>query len=315
VRDRLFAYFLGPGKELDIYLTAFRIPDFLYVVLSTLISATVLIPLLSKTKDGATQEKTDEINTLFTVFFSLTGILSLFVFFLMPYIAKAIAPGFDQDSLHKLVLLSRLMLISPMVLAVSNFIGSINQYHKKFLAYAMAPVFYNIGIILGVSFLYKKIGLLGLGLGVICGAILHLGIQLTGYLSSTKIVSFIKVRDLSIIKNVLRLSIPRTLTLALFNLLLIVIISIASHFEAGSISLLTFSFNIGLVPLSLIGNSFATAAFPYLISLAVNDRPNFYILIEKLLQLRKFLCHRIHLQGYCLLYFFVNFYLKSFAKV
>lgn len=280
VRDRLFAYYLGPGKELDIYLTAFRIPDFLYVILSTLISATVLIPLLSQTK-GDTEKHRNDVNILFTVFFSLTGVLALVLFISMPFIASLIAPGFNPESTTRLIFLSRIMLVSPMLLAISNFIGSINQFHKKFFAYAMAPVFYNIGIIFGIAILYKKFGLFGLGLGVILGAMFHLVVQMSGYVFSTKVLSFTKITNFSIIKKVLKLSIPRTFTLALFNLLLIVIISIASHFEPGSISLLTFAFNIGLVPLSLVGNSFATAAFPYLISFALNDKENFNILVDK----------------------------------
>lgn len=284
VRDRLFAHFIGPGRELDIYLTAFRIPDFLYIILSTLISATVLIPLLSQSYNLEKEngnESDSNINTLFTIFMSFTLILSIIVFLAMPFIVLFIAPGFDGESLHRLVFLSRIMLISPIILAASNFIGSINQFYKKFFAYALAPVFYNIGIIIGISFFYKKIGLIGLGVGVLCGAIFHLATQLIAYSNSEYKLSLVRVKDIEILKKVLSISIPRTLTLSLFNLLLIIITALASKFQEGSISLINFSFNIALVPLSLVGIPFATAAFPYLVSIHKTDIQSFRLLIEK----------------------------------
>lgn len=286
VRDRLFAHFLGPGKDLDIYLTAFRIPDFLYVLLSTLISATVLIPLLSKGKNISETTNLEEnsghdVNTLFTVFFVLTCFLSILIFFFMPLIATFIAPGFDAESTTRLIFLSRIMLLSPILLATSNFIGSINQYYKKFFAYAMAPVFYNIGLIIGVALFYNYFGIVGLGFGVVCGALLHLSTQLVGYASSGYKLAFIRVKKISILKDVLKLSIPRTLTLALFNLLFIVIIAIASGLTTGSISLLTFAFNIALVPLALVGIPFATASFPYLVSIHKTDMTSFRQIVER----------------------------------
>jgi len=48
VRDRSLAHFLGPSAHLDVYYAAFRVPDFLYVSIASLVSITVLIPFLIK---------------------------------------------------------------------------------------------------------------------------------------------------------------------------------------------------------------------------------------------------------------------------
>lgn len=283
IRDHLFARFIGPGPMLDVYLAAFRIPDFLYVVLSALISATILIPLLSK-HDTSESVETDRVNILFSFFIRCVFFICMVVFILMPFISHLIAPGFTSEQNHKLILLSRIMLLSPIMLGVSNFIGSINQYHKKFFAYASAPVLYNLGIILGIVFFYKHFGILGLGFGVILGGLFHLITQLVAYFSSDYSLKFVRVRDLTVIKDILRVSIPRSFTLSLTSLLMIIITSIASRYATGSISLVSFAFNIALVPLALIGMPFATASFPYFVNLYREKKESAFPLVEKTLE-------------------------------
>jgi putative peptidoglycan lipid II flippase len=281
IRDRLFAYYIGPGQDLDVYLAAFRVPDFLYIILSTLISATVLIPLLAK-DESETERK--RINTLFSVFLMCVIVLSVLTMLLMPLIARLVAPGFSSIQTDKLILLSRIMLISPIMLGISNFIGSINQYYKKFFAYATAPVMYNLGIIFGIIFFYRYFGLFGLGLGVIMGGLLHLLTQLLAYRSSPYTLTLTKVKDMSVITDVLRVSIPRTVTLSLSSLLLLILTAIASFLGPGSISLMTFALNIAFVPLGLIGIPFATASFPYLVSLFKEKNPSVNLVIEATLE-------------------------------
>lgn len=67
-----------------------------------------------------------------------------------------------------------------------------------------------------------------------------------------------------------KISIPRTLTLSFNSLAFIVLISIASHLDEGSISLFTFSYNLQSVPLGIIGVSYSVAAFPMLTKAFVN---------------------------------------------
>lgn len=280
VRDRLFSYYIGPGINLDVYLAAFRIPDFLYVILSTLISATILIPLLSKSDDS----EGDKINTIFSFFILATVVLSVITMLLMPWIAHFIAPGFSDYDTHRLVILSRIMLLSPIILGISNFIGSVNQYYKKFFGYAMAPVMYNVGIIIGIVFFYRFFGIMGLGFGVLAGAFLHFLTQIIVYSSSSYKLTFIKISDFSFIKEILKISIPRTATLSLSALLFIIMISIMSYLKPGTISLTTFALNIASVPLGLIGVPFATASFPYLVTLFKNKDKETEFVIEETLQ-------------------------------
>lgn len=247
VRDRLLAHAFGASGTLDIYYAAFRIPDFLYVSLASFVSVTVLIPILLEKMAGKEEISDDSrkfINDVFTVFFVTIILVSVALFFLIPFVVPFIAPGFDSESLDKLVTLSRILLLSPFLIGVSNLIGSITQAFRRFFVYALSPVLYNIGIIIGIVFFYPIFGLPGLAYGVLLGALLHLAIQIPVLLSRRFLPSISFNIDFSSIKQIVLTSLPRTITLSLNQLSLIVIVAIASLIEEGSVSVFNFSYNL-----------------------------------------------------------------------
>lgn len=265
-RDRFIAHFIGPGEALDAYYAAFRIPDFIFISIASLASITVLIPfILNRMQNGViTEEAKTFLNSIFTVFFSVMILVSVFAFILMPNISFYIAPGFSIEMQDKVVELSRIMLLSPLLLGLSNLFGSITQLFRKFFIYALSPIFYNLGIIIGILFLYPSWGIRGLAFGVVLGALMHFLIQMFASMNSgfhPRFISDIKFKE---IKKVVLISLPRTLGLSLNNISLIVIVSFASYLSHGSISIFNLSLNLQSVPLGIIGLSYAVAAFPNL---------------------------------------------------
>ncbi len=265
-RDRAIAHFIGPSKMLDTYYAAFRIPDLIFISIASLFSITVLIPfILNKMKGGVvTQEARNLLNSIFTVFFISISVVSVVVFIFLPYLVPKITPGFDLEMQKKVVELSRIMLLSPIFLGLSNLFGSITQLFKKFFIYALSPILYNLGIIAGVFFLYPIFGIHGLAYGVVLGALFHFLVQVTASFHSGFKLRFVSKVDFSEIKKITLISIPRTLGLALNNIALIVIVSVASFLESGSISVFNLSLNLQSVPLGIIGLSYAVASFPSL---------------------------------------------------
>jgi len=265
-RDRSLAHFIGPGETLDVYYAAFRIPDLIFISIASLASITVLIPfILSRmSEDKVTPEARKFVSDILTVFFVLIVFASVIAYLLLPYLARAVAPGFSEELLGKVVAVSRIMLLSPILLGLSNIFGTITQLYRKFFLYALSPIFYNVGIILGILLLYPAFGIYGLALGVILGAFLHFLIQaVAAWFSGFKprISWTISFADL---KDTIATSLPRTLGLAFNSIALIVIIAFASFLTSGSISIFQFSLNLQNVPLGIIGLSYAVAAFPTL---------------------------------------------------
>ncbi len=266
-RDRFIAHFVGPGAELDAYYAAFRIPDLIFISIASLASITVLIPFITAKMKGenVTPEAKKFLNDVFSVFFVSMTFVSIIVFFLMPYLVHFIAPGFAPIMQGKVIMLSRIMLLSPILMGLSNLFGTITQVFRKFFIYSLSPVFYNVSIIFGIVFLYPIFGIKGMAFGVILGAFMHFLIQaISSYFCGFKPkFSFsINFKD---IKNVVIISLPRTLGLSFNSLALIAIIAFASFLKSGSISVFNFSFNLQSVPLNIIGISYAVAAFPTLV--------------------------------------------------
>jgi len=279
VRDRTLAHIVGPGPMLDIYYAAFRIPDFLYLSIASLASITVLMPFLMSrmNKDNDANEKAKAfINNIFSAYLIFMVIASLLIAIFMPYIVRLIVPGFSEAQIGLLITVSRIMLLSPILIGLSNLIGTITQLFRNFLVFSLSPVFYNIGILLGVIFLYPKFGVYGLSIGVVLGAFMHFLIQVPVVVKHNFFPKFILKIDWHEIFTVIKTSAPRTLTLSCNSIAFIFLIAMASTLKEGSISLFTFAYNLQSVPVGIIGISYSVAAFPVLVkSFSIKDIDSF----------------------------------------
>src|SRR3989338_7227448 len=181
LRDRLLAGHFGAGESLDIYYAAFRVPDFLYASLASLVAVTVLIPFLLEhaSAGGDSDAKAARfINRGFTVFVGVVALGCLLAYATMPRLAAFIVPGFSPELQTEFVTLSRILLLSPFLLGISNLFGSVTQSLRRFFVFAAGPILYNIGIIIGIIFLMPYWGVTGVVIGVLLGALFHVLIHL-----------------------------------------------------------------------------------------------------------------------------------------
>jgi len=277
VRDKLLAYSFGAGHILDLYYSAFRVPDLIFVSIASMVSTSVLVPFFIEKIDKDKVDGKKFVDGVFSVFLISILLVSLIVFFLVPYLIPILLPGFVNDSsIDELITLTRIILLSPIFLGLSNFLASITQMYNRFFIYALSPVFYNIGIILGTVFLYPIMGIQGLGVGVAIGAFMHFFIQVPFVIEKKLFPKFIKNIEWGSIKRIVLLSLPRTLTLSANHLATFFLIAAASLMEKGSISVFSFALSIQSVPLSVIGVSYSSAVFPTLTRLfSVGNREKF----------------------------------------
>ncbi len=265
VRDRLFAYYFGAGPTLDLYYASFRIPDMIFVTVASMVSISVLVPFFIERVEKDFEEGKAFISNLFSVFCIGIVCVSILTFFLVPYIIPIVLPGFkDSVQLPELITLTRILLLSPILLGISNFLASITQMYNRFFIYAISPLLYNFGIVCGTIFLYPYFGIYGLVYGVLFGAVLHLLIQIPFVYERNLLPVFSFKLDLKPIKDVVLVSLPRTLTLSSNQIATFFLIAFASLMGVGSISIFNFSFNLQSVPLAIVGVSYSSAVFPLL---------------------------------------------------
>jgi putative peptidoglycan lipid II flippase len=271
VRDRLFANTFGATHALDIYYAAFRIPDFIFVAIASMVSISVLIPFLMEKIESGEKDAKEFIDAVFSVFFLVIGCVGIIAWILTPLLIKWIFPTFTEDY-ATLVSMTRIMLLSPIFLGFSNFFASITQIYRRFFIYAISPLVYNFGIIIGVTVLYRipGVGLNGLAWGVALGAFLHFFIQVPFVWQKLLFPRLHFPVDLTPIRKVMLVSLPRTITISSNEIAEFFLIAFAGSLTAGAISVFNFAWNLQSVPLSVIGVSYSLAAFPVLTRLFVS---------------------------------------------
>lgn len=263
-RNGLLSWQFGAGETTDMYLAAFRIPDFLYGILIMGGIGAVFLPVFSELFQKDEKGAWEFVSNLLHILMVALLFVSSAAFLAAPLLIGLVAPGFTGEQQETTVGLTRLMLLSPLLLGISAVFSGMLQYFGKFLAYSLAPLLYNVGIIFGILFLVPYFGIWGLGLGVVGGALFHLAIQIPAALASGFTWKPVFNWKSETITKVLRLAFPRTIAAAGFHLNLIVVTALASFISTGSITIFTYANDIQHFPIGLIGASFAIAAFPAL---------------------------------------------------
>ena len=285
VRDHILASQFGAGATLDIYYAAFRIPDLIYnlIILGALSSG--FIPIFTgliknyKCESGKNcdpheqnKEAWDLASNVLNYLFLGLGALSLIGIIFAPALTRLITPGFGPEEQASTAALTRVMFLSPLFLGISGILGGILQSFKRFMVYSLAPIFYNLGIIVGALYFVNWFGLYGLALGVVLGAFLHMAIQLPtvrqlGFRYKFKI----KRHDANTLKIGIMM-VPRTLSLAISQINLVVVTALASGLATGSLAVFNFANNLQSFPIGIFGISFAIAAFPSLAASAFDEK-------------------------------------------
>ena len=259
VRDRLLASSFGAGSALDVYYAAFRVPDLLFATVASLLSLYALLPVLSRL-ELAGKGSAGFLSKILLFFFIGMGALAAVLFVLAPRLAPLVAPGIAEGNL---VLLMRILLLQPILLGASNILASLTQMRHRFVLYSVSPLLYNFGIIFGIVTLYPRMGIEGLAWGVVLGAAMHVALQVPFFSSERTVV--MPLREVwAGLREVLKLSVPRTLALSMGQISLLILTAMASFLAPGSIAVFMFAFNLQAVPLAIIGVSYSVAAFPTL---------------------------------------------------
>lgn len=262
LRDRVFAQTFGASRALDAYNAAFLIPDLLFNILIASGIAAAFVPIFTELFYSDKKRADDYTNSAIS---GATGIMVLSAVIIALFadsISVLVAPGFNSEDLALVSKILRILAISPILFGISNTLGAMLVAKRRFLFYGLSPVLYNLGIIGGALLLAPKFGITGVAIGTVIGAGLHLLTRVIDALMSGfrfKINFEFKTPEF---KKTIRLMLPKMfghpVELAMFWGFTV----IASGLATGSVAILSFARNFQSVPVSLIGITFATTAFP-----------------------------------------------------
>ncbi|OGO47240.1 MAG: murein biosynthesis integral membrane protein MurJ [Chloroflexi bacterium RBG_16_63_12] len=266
-RQVILARYFGLDPVLDAYNASNNLPDTLFALISGGALAIAFIPVLTETLDregraGAWKLFSLVANLAFVVTALGAALIALFPLVLA---RRVVTPGFSLEQQLLVADLMRLNLIATLIFSISGLVMGALQANQHFFLPALAPVFYNIGQIVGVILLKPAFGIHGLAYGVILGAALHLAIQVPGLVRyQFKWTPRLTLADDGV-RRVLRLMGPRILTLGFINLVFIANDNLASRLGTnGAISALAYGWLILQLPETVIGTAVGTALLPTL---------------------------------------------------
>ena len=274
LRDRLLAAQFGAGDTLDAYYAAFRLPDLFYslIVLGALSAA--FLPVFTELRSQKKEEEAWILaSDVLWLLVLVLGAACIAGIVLADSVVTVIAPGFTGEKRELTIGLTRIMLLSPLFLAVSAVLSGVLMSFRRFIAYSFAPLFYNIGIIFGILVLVPIFGVQGLGFGVVVGSFLHMATQWPAFATAGWRVRFRPLESLRnpALRKVIGLMIPRSLSMGVNQIGLLVMTGFASLLASGSLAAFTLANNIQSVALGIFGVAFSVAVFPAL-SIAIAER-------------------------------------------
>lgn len=256
----------GMSAEFDAFNAANKFPDILYQLVAGGALASAFIPtftgLLSKGERERGWKLASAVVNLITLILLVFGIAAVIF---APWIVRNIlVSGFtDQAKFQLTVDLMRIQLIAPIIFGISGLTMGILNSHQSFLWPALAPALYSVGKIIGVLFLAPTLGVYGLAIGVIAGALMHCLIQLPALLKLPEMkYSFTLGTKNPEVREVARLMGPRLLGVAFVQLNFLVNTNLASTLGDGPLSAINTAFMLMMIVEIVIAQSISIAAFP-----------------------------------------------------
>ena len=263
-RWMVFSNRLGAGQESDIYVAAFRFPDLIFnlLILGTLSAA--FIPVFVEYLGRDREEAFVVASTIFNITLAVMAFLGFVGFLFSPLLVKILAPGFSAEAKIQTAHLTRILMLSPLLFGLSSVLTSVLHSFKRFLTASMAPLLYNLSIIIGVVFFFPRFGLAGIVWAGVAGAFLHFAIQLPLSLR----LGLQPFRNFTLfhpgVRKIARLFLPRIFGIELGQISLLTASVIGSTLAAGGITSFYYAYDLYTVPIGILAVPFALASFPYM---------------------------------------------------
>jgi integral membrane protein mviN len=296
-RDRLLNAAYMPNKEaglagyvvgLDAYTAAFMVPDFMFAILVSGALSVTFIPVFNERWTKGNKQSAWQISSSMINFMALTTLVAsvLIIIFADPLMRYFIAPGMSESGHALAVSMMRVIAVNPFIFAIAAVIASIQQAVGRFTFYALAPMIYNIGIIIGTVWFTNGInifgwqifegGIMGVALGVVLGSVMQLIVSAVGLVGLGFDYEFKLHWRNHGFRKVLSLLPARSVDQGMDYAVSLVEVNLASRLGDGVIRAYQQALTLHMMPINLIGVAVSNAAFPQLTEHLGNNRQDLF---------------------------------------
>lgn len=263
-RNRVLAGYF-PVETLSLYFAAFRLPEVIFEILVFGSLSSAFVPTFTDyLSRGKKKEAWYIAGASLNLWLAVFAVFGLIVLIFAPVFYGVMAAGFSPVEMKQIVSLARLLLLAQGFFVVSYFLTGVLESTQRFLVPAIAPLFYNLGIILGAVFLHHRLGIFAPTLGAVVGAFLHFAVQfLPARHLGFRFLAKIDLRHHGVTK-IGRLALPRMLELTVLQVGKSVELFLASLVSSAAYAYFTFANSLQLLPIGLFGVSLSKASLPML---------------------------------------------------
>jgi putative peptidoglycan lipid II flippase len=286
----LLAEFGANSRHLDAFYSAFVIPDTLFQLIAAGAIGSALVPVASALIARGEDERARRlIATMTNLTVIVVAPLAAVAWLLAPVLVALVVPGYTPADMALTIDLTRLMLVSPILLAVGAVMAAGLNSNGIFGAPALAPNAYNLAIIVAAIVLTPFLGVTALAWGVVVGALGHVLTQAVPFVRSGLYERSVDVHDPAV-RETLLLMAPRALGLGATQLVFIVLMMFTSNLPPGDVSIFRSVFLALQLPVGLLGVPLGIILLPPLSqAFAINDNVRFRRLVDQSLRLLLFI--------------------------
>ena len=266
IRERAVAEVFGRTATTDVFFAAFALPDLMYQLLVGGALSSAFIPVFTQ---YLAKDDEKEAWYVASVFLNTTSLILFLIMIIgvifTPSLAPLVGVGFTGEQRELLVLLMRVTFPAVFFTALAGLCMGVLHSYQKFLLPALGPIIYNLGQILGAYLLGPLVGIMGMAVGTVLGALGNFSIQFPSVLKKAK-RHYKPVLDFRHpgIRRMVMLMLPAVLGLSISQLNVIVSQNLASTLETGSIVALRLANRLINFPLGIFAMGISTAVFPTL---------------------------------------------------
>ena len=149
-RETLLAALLGVSAEGDLYRFAFVVPDFLNYLLAGGFLSITLIPILARRiEEGDEGALHRDFSAVFRWVGTAIVVLTAVLMLIADHVCRVAFPTLTGAELDRVVTLTRIVLPAQVAFVLGALLMAYQYSKRRFLFPALAPVIYNLGIIIG----------------------------------------------------------------------------------------------------------------------------------------------------------------------
>ncbi|HEV3309664.1 MAG TPA: murein biosynthesis integral membrane protein MurJ [Chloroflexota bacterium] len=264
VRISIFADLFGTSRAMADYNAAFRIPDILFTVVAGGALSSAFVPVFAGLLERNREQDAWRVaNTVLNSLLLALVVLAAGAFVLAPQLTHLLYPGKAIDPVQT-ASLTRIMLVQPILLGLGGLFAAMQNSYNRFLLPAIAPVLYNLAIIVGAALFGPHFGVTAAAWAVVVGAVIMFEVQIWGVSAELGLYRAVLNWRIPDSRQVLKLMGPRLLGLSAFQLMLIVTYLLASGLTEAGYNSITYAWSLIMFPVGAVGTSVGMAVFPSL---------------------------------------------------